>query len=819
MARRKDARRRGQAQRVDVRSRAESLEPRMMLAVTAAEYNAIRGTYPSFGLPADMGSINIIEISASSLSVASMKAAISAAAATTLPDLVVARTTASQHTITYAGSLDGLAVSAASTQGALTVVGFGETPLTVDAATRTRVLSVGSGTTATTLLNLGNLILKNGLIDFNDGGGIYQRGSTLVLQNVIVTGNSATSNDGDGGGIYSSGGTLAMIDVIISENVAGWNGGGVCIENSTSTLTDVAISHNSVSNYGGGAYLHGGVSALRNVAVLANTAAHPVYATWGDGGGIYLFAIPCTMVNITVAGNVAESRGGGIFHHYRGSPFLFNSVVAKNTASSGPDIVVDDPSTQPLSGANNFVGIGAGQTTLVHGVDGNLVGTTASPADPLFVDASGADARTWNLRLQAGSYAVNAGDNAKVPAGVTTDLDGDPRIIDGVVDMGAYEYSEAPTNHQPTDIVLAANAVAENRPSGTAVGAFSTTDADTGDTFTYALVSGTGSTDNASFTISGNQLLTAASFDFEGKSSYSIRVRTTDQGGLYMEKVFTITVTDVDEIAPTVTAVYVRGSSWNANYLSFLAANMSGSSSTYGYAIPVGSGDMQLQALPWRNLDRISIAFIEDVSIAQAQFAIMGSVGSYSVSGFSYSSTDHVATWSLSAAISPDRLYVALPGTGTTAVKDIAGNVLDGEWDNPSSYSQVGSTDTFPSGNGSAGADFAFRFDVLPGDSTGGSLGKVNVADVAQTKSRSTLPVTSSSYRSDFDGNNLINVADVAYVKSKSTIYSLPVNPPLLPVFGSSMPALTLSARMDRPVLPVFSQVNLLLSRKYLLWG
>ena len=239
-----------------------------------------------------------------------------------------------------------------------------------------------------------------------------------------------------------------------------------------------------------------------------------------------------------------------------------------------------------------------------------------------------------------------------------------------------------------------------------------------------------------------------------------------------------------DSSAPTVTAVYVRGSTWNTNYLSFLAANTSGSSSTYGFAVPVGSGAAQLQTLPWRNLDRISVAFSEDVSVSQAQFAIVGSVGSYSVSGFSYSSADHVATWSLSAAIGPDKLYVALPGTGTTAVKDAVGNLLDGEWNNPSSYSQAGSTDTFPSGDGTAGGDFAFRFDVLPGDSTGGSLGKVNVADVAQTKSRSTLAVSSSSYRSDFDGNNLINVADVAYVKSKSSVYSLPVNPPVVPVFG-----------------------------------
>ena len=46
--------------------------------------------------------------------------------------------------------------------------------------------------------------------------------------------------------------------------------------------------------------------------------------------------------------------------------------------------------------------------------------------------------------------------------------------------------------------------------------------------FTYTLVTGTGSTDNGSFTINGNQLKTAASFNYETKNSYSIRVCTTD---------------------------------------------------------------------------------------------------------------------------------------------------------------------------------------------------------------------------------------------------------------------------------------------------
>ena len=105
-------------------------------------------------------------------------------------------------------------------------------------------------------------------------------------------------------------------------------------------------------------------------------------------------------------------------------------------------------------------------------------------------------------------------------------------------------------NEAPTDIIVSSNSVTENQSSGTVVGNLSTTDVDVGDTFTYALVSGTGDTDNGSFTLSNGQLQTNASFDFETKSSYSIRVRSTDQGNLTFEKVFTITVTNVNE-APT----------------------------------------------------------------------------------------------------------------------------------------------------------------------------------------------------------------------------------------------------------------------------
>jgi Ca2+-binding RTX toxin-like protein len=102
-------------------------------------------------------------------------------------------------------------------------------------------------------------------------------------------------------------------------------------------------------------------------------------------------------------------------------------------------------------------------------------------------------------------------------------------------------------NSPPAEVVLTGNTVSENLPAGTTVGNLSTSDPNPGDTFTYSLVPGTGDVDNALFTLSGNSVLTAAAFDFESRSSYSLRVRSTDAGGLWTEGVFTITVLNQPE--------------------------------------------------------------------------------------------------------------------------------------------------------------------------------------------------------------------------------------------------------------------------------
>jgi RTX calcium-binding nonapeptide repeat (4 copies)/Putative Ig domain len=107
----------------------------------------------------------------------------------------------------------------------------------------------------------------------------------------------------------------------------------------------------------------------------------------------------------------------------------------------------------------------------------------------------------------------------------------------------------------PPDIQLAGNNVEENKPAGTLVGSLDTVVPGASLTFTYSLVSGPGDTDNGSFTIDGNALRTAASFDFETQSSYSIRVRSTDNNGSSAEEVFTINVLDVTGITQPLSGV------------------------------------------------------------------------------------------------------------------------------------------------------------------------------------------------------------------------------------------------------------------------
>ena len=206
---------------------------------------------------------------------------------------------------------------------------------------------------------------------------------------------------------------------------------------------------------------------------------------------------------------------------------LNSTIVAANFNGAIPD---DIKGTIDSSSSFNLIGTGD-SGGLADGVNHNQVGVSNPQLGPL-QDNGGPPIRTFTQALLCGSPAIDKGTNN----GFIFDQRELPRMFDDpsvpnaagtdATDIGAYELQTA-CAAAPIDITLDHHSVAENQISGTVVGTFTSTDPNSGDTFTYTLVSGVGDTDNAWFTITGNQLKTTAIFNFEGKSSYSIRVRST----------------------------------------------------------------------------------------------------------------------------------------------------------------------------------------------------------------------------------------------------------------------------------------------------
>ena len=136
----------------------------------------------------------------------------------------------------------------------------------------------------------------------------------------------------------------------------------------------------------------------------------------------------------------------------------------------------------------------------------------------------------------------------------TTDSIYEARVTTAFQDNASYGLSGNPfeikSNNAPTAMQLSNNSINEGETINTTVGTLTSTDVDAGETFSYSLVSGSGSTDNANFNISGNALRTSSVFNYGTKTSHNIRVRTTDANGCYFEATYTINVTDVNT-APT----------------------------------------------------------------------------------------------------------------------------------------------------------------------------------------------------------------------------------------------------------------------------
>ncbi len=186
---------------------------------------------------------------------------------------------------------------------------------------------------------------------------------------------------------------------------------------------------------------------------------------------------------------------------------------------------------------NQPVGTSAGAITVTGGTAPYSV-TLPSAADNAFFTLDGSTLRTAAVfdHESRRSYEVEI------------------RVVDATGDIATFSRTVdvADVNEQPTAVTGAGN-VAENSAVGTTALVLDTTDPDVVDSHTYTLVTGTGSTDNAGFTLVGNTLRTTAAFDHEVTPTKRVRVRSTDSGGLWVEQALTVDVTDVNE-APSVTS-------------------------------------------------------------------------------------------------------------------------------------------------------------------------------------------------------------------------------------------------------------------------
>jgi|GEM_PF-1874452 len=401
----------------------------------------------------------------------------------------------------------------------LTIQGPGSSKLSISGNNSNRIFKITGGT-----LRLSDLQIINGYMAGANalagepgtysglGGAIYVGTSAgLTATNVIFSGNSAVGGkggdayqDSTAGYIVGSGGGEGGYHFTSSASggTGGFGGGGGSGSGNTNTAGAGGYGGGGGGNSGGGT---GGAGGTYGGA--GSDGTHSSYGFSGGGGG--------------------AGMGGAVFINEGGSAGFKSVTFSGNSAIGGN------------GGSAQVSGMGGG-----GGGGGAGLGSAIFNRGSLCLDSSVAFTSNTVTAGDAGSKLASYG-------GVPGDAE-NGQAVD--TSSGVFNYSGNNScdvwYFPPSDISLSSNSVNENQPAGTMIGAFSSTDPDSGDTFAYTLVSGTGSTDNGNFMIMGGILYTNYPLNYESKSSYSIRIRSTDSHNKYYEKSFTIAVNDIDD-APT----------------------------------------------------------------------------------------------------------------------------------------------------------------------------------------------------------------------------------------------------------------------------
>jgi predicted outer membrane repeat protein len=293
---------------------------------------------------------------------------------------------------------------------------------------------------------IGNVFTGNSCYGYSyHGGGAYCQGSTLTLSNNTFTGNSTPGPYG-GGGIrcVSLGGAVTFFGNIFTANSASAGpGGGVYCSGGPLTAFGNVFKQNSAAQSGGGLYVDGSSVVLLDNLVVKNGQAGSSY----KGGGIWVRASALDMINNTVFANTAAGSGGGVAFQVDGVSeilHVYNNIIWGNSASgNGADV--------------HLAGTGSRKEFLYNDVNG-MYGVWDIAQNLLNVDPQFFDAVNGDYHIQSTSPCKDAGTNG-APSLPATDLDDGPRIANGTVDLGCYEFSTAATHPADTnaDFVIASD--------------------------------------------------------------------------------------------------------------------------------------------------------------------------------------------------------------------------------------------------------------------------------------------------------------------------------------------------------------------------
>jgi predicted outer membrane repeat protein len=250
------------------------------------------------------------------------------------------------------------------------------------------------------------------------GGGIRDQGNaSLVLTNVVITGNTATA---DGGGIsmenaISTPWTLTLNNTVVSNNHAGDAGGGIDEDGSGKVIINGgALSGNTAVNQGAGIWLDavqvGDVfqtASLKMTGTLVNN--NRALGAGGVGGGIGNAGNGAvTIMNSTVMDNFAGATGGGFGdENGQGSLTVVNSTFLNNTAvGDGGGIAAGGPATSIITSEidDNFSG-GNGGGLFANGTTLDVQNSTL--ANNIASNGGGIELETTGAGLFKGSTITN----------------------------------------------------------------------------------------------------------------------------------------------------------------------------------------------------------------------------------------------------------------------------------------------------------------------------------------------------------------------------------------------------------------------------